>query len=223
MGLKVFTRSMDEMLYNKMRSFIPKEIKCEAHTGYSEFTDAARFLHEMIERNDGVVLICDEDCFITDWNAVTEIAVKMWGGGYSFCGIPDGGVITHRAFSWVTANPFFVFFNCDVIKKEKAKLNRRIIDWHGYSPEIEIHKPDFVFGAFNHGNQEPFNGLFYWLAKWSTPLYINGTTMGDGIATEVLGLDNQTIAIHTWYSRDKGEANQMRIAHLYNYALSIKK
>lgn len=221
--ITVITRSCDENLYSKMMKFIPRKVTCIRETGYNEWQDASRFLHDAIEKTKGYLLICDEDCFITEWGAIENIVAEMKKTGAIFSGIPDGGVIVHRCLSWCTANPFFVIFDCDAINLEKKFIDRKSIDWHGYTPAMEKHKPSIVTGSFNHGSQEPFNGLFYWLLTIGKPLYINGTTLGDGIATQVHGINNETIAIHTWYSRDKGEANLARIESFYQMAKRLKK
>lgn len=223
MKITVRTRSFNDELYSKMRSFIPSDVTCIKDDGYNEWQDAARFLHDAIENTDGYLLICDEDCYITDWQGVLNIAKAMQEEGAIFSGVPDGGVITHRALSWCTANPFFVMFDCDKIKEHKKNISRTLIDWHGYTPEIEKYKPDIVVGSFNHGSHEPFNGLFYWLLTVGKPLYLNGLTLGDGISTQVNGVNNEVVAIHTWYSRDKSESNIMRMKHILSLAEKLKK
>jgi hypothetical protein len=205
-----------------MRSFIPESVNVVAHTLYDTSLDSVRFLHDTIEITDDILVIIDEDFFITNWVAVEDICQYVKDNDIIFSGIPDGGEILHRCFSWCTANPFFVIFNCKLINKKKKTLSRSIIDWHGYNPSIEHYKPDFLTGNFNHGSHEPFNGLFYWLLTIGKPFYIKGATIGDGITTEVKGIGDKIIGYHTWYSRDLGEGNQARIEHIFQLAKKNK-
>ena len=59
MKITVRTRSQNEELFNKMRSFIPSEIEVVAHTGYNDWTDASRFLHDVIEVTEGILVVID--------------------------------------------------------------------------------------------------------------------------------------------------------------------
>jgi hypothetical protein len=222
MKLTVRTRSADAVLYEKMRALIPESIECVPHTAYDDWKDAATFLHDAIEMTSGLLVVCDEDCFITDWEAVYKLAKKVEDEDFLFCGIPDGGDILHRCFSWCAANPSFVIFNTPLIKSWLKNSSRTVIDGRGYvNYDMEKHKPTFLLGAYNNGNHEPFNGLFYTLVGIGEPLYIHGETLGDGLSTAIKGLDGKTIAVHTWMSRDKSPENRQRIERAYQYALSI--
>jgi hypothetical protein len=222
MNLTVRTRSANVDLYNKMRSFIPSEIQCVAHTAYDDWRDAARFLHDAIGMTEDFLLVCDEDCFIVDWKAVEILARTMENRGLVFCGVPDGGEILHRCFSWCVANPSFVLFNIKAMRSFFDSVPRDLIDIYRYAPKFEVYQPNFLLGAFNHGDHEPFNGLYYALLSIGTPLYLRGETLGDGLTTAIKGLDGKTIALHSWMSRDKDEKNQARINRVYEYALSLK-
>lgn len=210
-----------------MRSFIPEHINCVSHTDYSHWTDAAKFIYDAITATDDILLINDEDSFIVNWKEVEAIANFIKEENIIFCGVPDSGVVTHRNFDWVTANPCFVFFNCKLIKDTIKLFPNFSFDNIGnfkyYQETMIKHKPDFIFGSCNTGNDEPFNGLFHFLAERGNPLYLNATTLGDGLTSEIKGLTNNVIvSLHTWMSRDKSLENVERINKIYEYAKSIK-
>jgi len=222
MRLTVRTRSCNPELYEKMRSFIPESVECIAHTAYDDWTGAATFLHDAIDMTDGMLLICDEDAFITQWSAVQWLATHLSHSNFIFCGVPDGATIPHRSWSFISANPSFVIFDCDKIKKAKGELSWDEIDKFDFDPSMDRYKPYFLTGNYNHGHGEPFNGLFYWLVTIGVPLYLNGETLGDGLTTAIKGAHGQTICYHSWMSRDKSESNQARIQKIYELALKQK-
>lgn len=222
-SLTVRTRSCNDELYSKMRSFIPDDIECIAHTAYDHWEDASRFLHDTIERTKGYLLVCDEDCFILKWDGIRKLVGTMNRDALTFCGVPDAGVIPHRCWSRIAVNPSFTIFDCDDINEMKKTISREDIDATTYLPWMENQAAYFSIGNANEGHGEPFNGLFYWLMEWGTPLYLRGDTLGDGVSTIIKGIDNEDLAVHSWLSRDKDPKNQARIQKIYELALKLKK
>lgn len=115
--ITVKTRSCNPDLYQKMRSLIPSHIECIRYDNYRDWTDARRFLHDCILHSKGIVVVIDDDCFITDWGIVEQLVKDVIDNEYGFAGMPDGGVIKHRTNSWVVPNPFFLVFNCDLLNQ----------------------------------------------------------------------------------------------------------
>jgi hypothetical protein len=202
MNIVVKTRSCNPDLYRKMRSLIPKYIECIRYDDYREWTDARRFLYDCIDDSEDIVVVIDDDCFITDWSVVEQIAKDVIDNDYAFAGMPDGGVIKHRTNSWVVANPFFLVLNCKLIRKNSKILNRDFIDEFKYNNFIHpLRMPDFIEGEYRNFDDEIFNGLFYYLAVLFNPLYIKGKIVIDDIAT-TLTYNDKDFLIHTWYSRE---------------------
>lgn len=224
MKLTVKTRSSSDYFYPKMRALIPDNVECIRCDDYRDWSGAIKILHDSIEQTEGMLLICDDDCFITNWKEVERLVRYCYGNEVLFCGVPDGGaIIPHRCFSWCTANPFFLILNCDLIKERRGNITSEAIDLFEYNPEIMDKYMPEIKGAYLHGHQECFNGFFYWLLTIGKPLYLGAEQMGDGISTMVKGLDGINIAYHTWYGRDAGEANVARINHIYSLAVKNKK
>jgi hypothetical protein len=199
--ITVRTRSSNIQLYERMKSFIPPQIECIRDTEFFTWEGAATFLHHGIENTEGILLVVDDDAFITDWTAVESLCKLVKDNRYTHAGIPDGGIIEHRAHSFLNLNPFLAVFNCDIIRPLKSKINRRQIDETTYSPEMDHLKPDWVLGKYDHDYFEPYAGFFYWLAKVGKPLFLKVETLWDGISTKVFGINNETLCLHSWYAR----------------------
>lgn len=210
MSIVVKTRSCNPDLYQKMRSLIPEHIECIRYDNYREWTDARRFLYDCIDDSEDIVVVIDDDCFITDWSVVEQIVKDVVDNDYAFAGMPDGGVIKHRTNSWVVANPFFLVLNCKLIRRNKKLLNRDSVDDFKYNHFIHYsHKPDFTNEDYRNLDDEIFNGLFYYLAFYFNPLYINGRIVIDDIAT-TLTYNDKDFLIHTWYSREYSAYDSVR-------------
>jgi hypothetical protein len=221
MNITVRTRSQNDLLYERMRSFIPRHIDCYAHAGYNRRKDAAVFLHDAIDNTPGMLLILDEDAYITNWDCIIRLSASMLENNISHAGIPDGGLLAHRKHSYLTFNPFFVLFNCDLIKKVKGNLERAFINSTVFDANLESLKPAWLNNNYNHDYFEPFDGLFYWLAKVGKPLFLCARTLSDGITTEVIDENGNDICLHAWYSRRYGydEEQRKRINLIFDLAV----
>jgi hypothetical protein len=220
MKITVRTRSQNSVLYELMISLIPPSIECIRDTGYSRWEDAAVFLHDAIENTCGMLLIADEDTFITNWNSIEKLCTVMKERNYTHAGVPDGGLIAHRTHSYLHFNPFMVIFNCDLIHSSKKTVTRHTIDASIYEAEMANLKPAWIQDNYHHDRAEPYAGLFYWLARIGKPLFLNASTLWDNISTKVTGPDNSTLCLHSWYSRlyKIDPVTRIRIDTLYKVA-----
>lgn len=223
MSITVRTRSQNDLLYERMRSFIPPHINCYAHSGYNRRKDAEVFLHDAIDNTSGMLLILDEDAFITNWDSIIRISSTMLENNISHAGVPDGGLLAHRKHSYLSFNPFFVLFNCDLIKKAKGNLERALINSTVFDANMESLKPGWLNNNYNHDYFEPFDGLFYWLAKVGKPLFLNARTFSDGITTEVIDENGKDICLHAWYSRRYGYDDEQRKRINLIYELAVER
>lgn len=225
MKITVRTRAQNRVLCERMLEFIPAEVQRVGHTGYNTWKSAVTFLHDAIDRTEDMLVVVDEDAFIVDWGAVEEICTYMKENGVLYAGMPDGGIIDHRFHSYVHINPFFGVFNCGMIRPLKDGVSREEIDKTGFKPDMERYRPSWLVTAYEHDMEEPFAGLFYWLARHGGPLLLKGQTMEDGISTVVRGMNGQTVCYHSWYSRQymSDEGTRVRIDALYEKALVDRK
>ena len=194
--MTVYTRSMNPDLYKKMRKLIPYDVQCIQVPGFNRNEDCSQFLHYVISISpDPWVVIIDEDCFIYNWKRVEHTIKEMKKGDFVYAGMPDGGVCSTRARSWVAMNPFFLILNTEAINELYS--SRTQVDYTLLPKDIDKFKPTIVTKAYDHSLISPFNGLFNWLFKNFKPMWLPALDHSDGISTI---LDN--FALHAWYSRE---------------------
>jgi hypothetical protein len=225
MKITVRTRAQNKFLCERMLRFIPSSIESIGHTGYNTWKSAVTFLHDAIDRTDDILLVVDEDAFVVDWEGVEQLCRYVKTHNYVYAGMPDGGVIDHRVHSYVHINPFFAVFNCGLIKSLKSGITRQEIDAIVFEDNMERFKPGWLTTVYNHDTEEPYAGLFYWLASKGEPLLLKAQAMRDGTSTVVRGLDEQPLCYHSWYSRVyfTDDDQKKRIDALYRKALRDRK
>ncbi len=184
----IYTRQSNNELYAIAKSFWSDKNNFVAlrHDG---FHGALDYLIDLLRNGSGYVVNCDEDFFLINEPLVDAVIKQMKLSGYAFCGVPDGGVISHRNKSTYTYNPFFNVFNCDIIKTKLNEFDR--LKSHEYGLQCEA----------NPNTDEPFAGLFYWLRLNFKNASFTDITSTDTIST-VININGQPLGVHSWYSRE---------------------
>ena len=215
--MKVYTRSMNKVLHDKMKSLIP--IECVRVVEMDNHEDCSNYLHYLFQLEDEWVINVDEDCFIFDWDEVLSILEYMKKHSIVYAGMPDGGVCSTRKRSFTAVNPFFTIFNVKEIKKKYASVQE--IDSTPMPLNIPI--PSYITGEYDHFKVGPFSGVFNWLYFNFTCLPIMATNHLDGVSTELYF--SKPFCLHSWYSREynKNEEHTRRIDALFNEAQLKKK
>lgn len=208
--MKIFTRSMHPVLYGKMQRLFRPDHEFHCCTTFQTGYGAVEYLFHLLSY-DGFIVNCDEDCFIRREDAIQEIIDHMRTHGYAYCGVPDGGVVSHRFNSWANMNPFFNVFNLDVIKPILAQTSRAEIEQF-YQIDAQKAPPSLPY-AWSHTRSEPYAGLFYWLNYTFTPLYLTVREHSDTITTVVEDLHGQPFAYHSWWSRKYGGRHRSSREH----------
>ena len=210
----IVTRSANDKLYKIAKSFWSNEntfIQCKQFAGFS---GALEYLLHLFEGNtyNGFIVNCDEDFFLTNESLVDAIIEQMKIDGYAYCGVPDGGVISHRNKSVFNVNPFFNVFNVDLIKTKFASFNNS--KQFEYGNQVEK----------NANLDEPFAGFFYWLHLNFKHANFTNIESTDGIST-IIKINDKPMGIHSWYSRHYGidEAQTLRIDNCIEWALLNKQ
>lgn len=222
----IATRGYTDELYRKNIELLAGQtyVGCWRIVGLDGPNDSAEYLHKILQLDDGWVINIDEDCFIYDWSKVWDIIAFMNKNDCHYAGMPDGGVCSTRARSWVVMNPFFNIFNLGEIKKIYALYTREDIDGSVFKNINNLRKPDIIKGPYDHSLISPFNGLFNWLYKNFNPLYLGAVDHPDGISTMLLDHKGDGFALHSWYSREYNTDPEQkeRIDKLYTEAISLK-
>lgn len=211
--MQLFSRSNNRILFSMMKSLVPPDIKCISVEGFDNWLQSADYLYYVIGAGNGMVINCDIDCFVYDWEKVYELIEEMKQGGYTHLGAHDGGDIQGRSRSWATMNPFFNIFNTNEIRNLKGIRKWTEVARAEFKPEWEKDRPDYLRLNYNHVNDEPFHGFFYWLYDVGKPYFIKTTLHSDDISTDT------GFALHSWYSRLFDTPTQhKRIVDLYEQA-----
>lgn len=194
MEIKVFTRSRNLELYERMMEFIPDGIECTRVTDFQEWHEADDYLLFVLSHaKDNVWCInLDEDCFILSWDHILHAINYMQRCGFTHAGVGEYS-IDHRKHNWPwVMNPFFNIFAPVWAGRLDAEWAMRAV--------------------------EPYNWLFAYMNTMGEPYYFDANTILDGITTSV-SFANIPLAVHTWYSRMYPEdpVHTNRINTVYKY------
>lgn len=177
--IKFFCRSFNKELY-----LISRRLYQDAGYPCVRLTDQTAdgyFFTMLQDETCDIAINVDEDCFITDLNAVLALAQRVADEQWVNAGCPDCGPACPRGGNALVTNPFFNVFNLKMIRKS----------WNAYSLIPELKKDCFM-------TKEPYYNFFLWLVRTfpGKTLYLNGHRHLDGISTELDGY-----CLHTWFAR----------------------
>ena len=208
--------------------------------GFKVFNDMIR--DKQFDDTDWIIYV-DEDCFITDSEAMLDLLQYQIDNNIHCCGVPDGGVISHRFHNPISINPFFMILNVREIRKKynvdnvsKMRYGQdldKFIPTHlnnkekPHSDKLEriIHPSYQPYGVVYDDFEEAYK-LFFWLLRNDYKIfYLDAYDYPQDDYTTVVknhcGID---FCYHTWFARDWNDpSNQNRIMKIKEYCDSIKK
>lgn len=220
MRLAIVTRSINETLYKRMISTINID-KCGLELGSidlirrTEFSGVRGslkyllFCCSLFNDYDYVINI-DDDCLIIDNEGLVSLIYYMKDLSYDFCGMPDGGVCSHRSHNPLVTNPFF-----NILSKRFCKFAHYSIDdvrstrMSGDLKEIAV-GPQFINNTkFEYDDFEPYYCIFLWAHKHlMNPLYLNARGHTDRVSTILKNQYGVDFLVHTWYAREYKKDNE---------------
>ena len=182
--IKFYCRSFNKELY-----LLSRALYVEAGYPCVRLTDqtADGYFYKMLEDETcDIVINVDEDCFITDLNAVLALAEKAWNEGWVNIGCSDSGAGVPRKGEAEVTNPFFNIFNLHEIRKS----------WNAYRLVPELKKD-------NYKTIEPYYNFFYWMNRTfpQKTLYLFNKKHADGISTELYDTEGRHLCSHSWFAR----------------------
>jgi len=209
----IVTRSCNDKLYILFKAFWNEDnefVRCTNFNGYKESLDY--LLHLFDGSYSGYIVNADEDFFIIDEKILDVVISQMKRLNYAYCGVPDGGVISHRKNSEFNLNPFFTIFNVDLIREKIHEFDASKSKEYGLKSEK---KPNL---------NEPFAGFMYWLNQNFEGAVLTDIETTDNIST-VIKINDVPMAIHSWYSREYGKDKQQtsRIDDCMEFAILNRK
>ena len=176
--IKFFCRSFNKELYLLSRGLYEQ-------AGYPcvRLTDqtADGYFYTMLEDEScDIAINVDEDCFITDLDAVLALARKAHAEGWVNIGCSDAGEGVPRKGSPEVTNPFFNIFNLHEIRKA----------WNAYRLVPELRRDCYK-------GKEPYYNFFLWLVRTfpGRTLYLDNVRHADGLTTRL------DCCLHTWFAR----------------------
>lgn len=206
--IAIFCNSQFDDLYQYSLEFY-KELAYQkiVISGQNKFY-SLRFLLHVIEsypQYDYGIFI-DEDCFISNTNAMTDLLEYVIKNKYTFCGPPDGGVICHREHNPISINTFFTVID---LKTLRHIYNRHEIENSRYGKDLNKYIPFKLIRkgiSIKYDNYEPYYKLFFWaLRHGAKPLYLNVRnydTDADKLSTVLKNQNGVEFAYHSWFSRN---------------------
>lgn len=188
-NIKFYCRSFNKELYLLSRGLYEG-------AGYPcvRLTDqtADGYFFTMLRDTDcDIAINVDEDCFITDLDAVLRLARRVSDEGWVNAGCRDAGPACPRGGDPVVTNPFFNVFNLREIRKR----------WN----EQEL-KPQLLHTRLQ--GAEPYYSFFYWMLREfpDKTLYLDAHRHQDRITTVIDG-----ICLHTWFARQYSQSLLTRL------------
>jgi len=195
--IKIYTRSMNEALYNRSMFFIdlpyPKVRLID--------TTADGYLYSLVKDTDADIIInIDEDAFVFDIDKLKNLIDYVIENNFVNCGMPDGGVVHLRQLNPLVTNPYFNILNVREIRKKIVEFKEE---------DYSVHKDEYMNGfpnkilksAYEFVYYEPYYPFFVWMSQNFKTLYLNAKNHPDGESTILCDQHNQPFLIHTWYSR----------------------
>lgn len=201
--IKVFTRSFDLKLYTLSKGLYKDiaGIKTERLTDQK----ADGYFYSMLKDTScDIAINIDEDAFITDPEAMLDLAEYVIENGYANAGCPDGGGYGMRGGNPIVTNPFFNIFDLNLIRTKYTLESVKNFNHTAYTDELFAKFPKEVLKThyrLDRSDLEPYYKFFYWLAYNFKTLYLPSGRHKDGITTVLYNQNQQEICLHTWYAR----------------------
>jgi len=89
MNYLITTRSRSDELYTMASSFWSPEIPRKRFTGYNNYTDALKYLINVLNAPYDYIINIDEDCFVYNFGAIDRWVDVMARYGVTHLGMPD--------------------------------------------------------------------------------------------------------------------------------------
>ena len=202
--IKFFCRSFDLRLYRLSKGLYES-------LGYPcvRLTDqtADGYFHTMLQDTDcDIAINVDEDCFLTNTDAVFELVDYAVENNIANIGCPDGGGWVPRGGNPLVTNPFFNILNLKLLREQYSKQAVQSFDYKAHQQQMEADYPkEMLYKGrnYNFGNTdyEPYYPFFLWQAFHTRTIYLPSKQHADGWTTILYTPQGKEICRHTWLAR----------------------
>lgn len=182
--IKFYCRSFNKELYLLSRTLYQE-------TGYpcvrlTDQTADGYFFRMLEDEACDIAINVDEDCFISNLDAVLALAQKMDQEGWVNIGCSDAGPGVPRRGEAEVTNPFFNVFNLRQIRKS----------WNAYRLIPELKKDSYK-------GIEPYYNFFHWMNRTfpGKTLYLDNSKHSDRISTLLYDAEGNHLCSHSWFAR----------------------
>ncbi len=247
MKIKIVTNYQSNELYLKSKEFYEdfgfEMIGIDGSNGFYGFDFFNYMMTNKIFYDCDWIIYIDEDCFITNKQALFDLLKYQIDNNIHCSGVPDGGVISHRFHNPVSIIAFFCIINVGVMRE---KYETEVVKSMVYGQDLDKFIPHHLIntnrpyeekfrrtiaqGYSPYGvifdNFEPTYKLFFWLLRNNyNMLYLNAYDYSnDDLTTIVKNQNNIDFAYHTWFARKfNTPEHKNRILNIINYCKTIKK
>ena len=201
--IKFYCRSFDLRLYRISKRFYEGlGYPCVRLTDQS----ADGYFYTMLADTDcDIAINVDEDCFISDPQAVLDLVDYVLANGYANAGCPDGGGNAPRHSNPLVTNPFFNIFDLRMIR---TKFSREAVKAFRYDEHKqamiaaypkELLETDYTFDRPKI--IEPYYPFLLWLAANFKTLYLPTRRHKDGWTTLLYDPQGRMLCAHSWLAR----------------------
>ena len=219
MKFAIISNSQHIDLYEESKSFYSDLdyplIRVPGNNGFYSF----KFINNLILNEEKYpyewVALIDEDCFITDTEAMMSLVKYQMDNGYHMSGMPDGGLIPLREFNPVGINTFFTVLDLNSIRR---KYNESEVKRTKYKRELDKFIPHdllnlpYFSDKITYLNQpcdpfnfEPYYKIYFWLLENGFKMkYLYSELwkpLSDHLTNVLYNHENKPFAYHTWRSR----------------------
>lgn len=189
------------------------------------------------------IIYLDEDCFVSDKQALIDLLEYQIKNNIHCSGVPDGGVISHRFHNPVSIIAFFMILNVgafrDIYNSEQVTKMRYGKDLDKFIPHDLINdgrpfNEKFIrtiadgytpYGVL-YDDFEPTYRLFFWMLRNGFNIkYLNAYDYpNDDYTTVVKNHKNEDFVYHTWFARHYNDIVQReRILNIKNYTEKLRR
>ena len=202
--IKIFCRSFDLKLYRLSKGLYESwGFPCVRLT---DQTADGYFYTMMKDKDCDIAINVDEDCFITNKDAVMSLVDYVVQNNIANAGCPDGGTWAPRGANPLVTNPFFNVMNLNLLREQYSIEAERNFDYKAHKQLMmdaypkerleEGRKYDFAQTAC-----EPYYPFFLWQAYHTKTLYLSSSRHSDKCTTILYNHQGQEMCRHTWLAR----------------------
>lgn len=201
--IKFYCRSFDLRLYRISKRFYDgMGYPCVRLTDQS----ADGYFYTMLADTDcDIAINVDEDCFISNPQAVMDLVDYVVENGYANAGCPDGGGQAPRHSNPLVTNPFFNVFDLRLIRTKFSKEAVKSFQYEQHKEAmIAAYPKERLETEYTFDRPkiiEPYYPFFLWMAANFRTLYLPTSRHSDGWTTILYDMQGCALCAHSWLAR----------------------